>query len=214
MLPIVKAPNEVLSALAKPVSTINKDVLSFVEEMKQTLAATSDPEGVGLAAPQVGKSLQIFIAKPTVKSPFLVFINPKIIAVSDEMQELKRPRRVADVRGLPTPLRQGFARQSSTGGKETSEGTRPKRGKLEGCLSLVNIWGTVKRHAKLTLFYLDQEGKAHTKEFSNFLATIIQHEVDHLEGILFPKRVLEQQGKLYRSHKNEKGEDEFEEIEI
>jgi len=50
--------------------------------------------------------------------------------------------------------------------------------------------------------------------FSGFSATIIQHEYDHLRGILFPKRVLEQKGKLYKSHKNEKGEDEFDEIDI
>lgn len=60
------------------------------------------------------------------------------------------------------------------------------------------------------------------------MATIIQHEMDHLNGVLFPKRVLEQkarlpspggeatggQGKLYKSYKNEKGEDKFEEIEL
>jgi len=46
------------------------------------------------------------------------------------------------------------------------------------------------------------------------MATIIQHEMDHLQGILFPKRVLEQKGTLYKSSKNEKNEDEFEEITI
>jgi len=46
------------------------------------------------------------------------------------------------------------------------------------------------------------------------MALIIQHEVDHLDGLLFPKRVLEQKGKLYKSHKNKKGKDVFEEIEI
>lgn len=184
MLSIVKAPNEVLSAPAKPVGKIDKNTLRLIEEMKQTLNHTRDPEGVGLAAPQVGKSLQLFLAKPTPKSPFLVFINPKIVSESETMQELKRPKK------------------------------SKSPGKLEGCLSLVNIWGTIKRHATLTISYLDEQGKPHTKKFGGFLATVIQHEIDHLQGILFPKRVLEQQGKLYKSHKNKKGEDEFEPIEI
>ncbi len=184
MLPIVKAPSEVLSSNAKPVTNIDKNILSFIEDMKQTLLNTHDPEGVGLAAPQVDKALQIFLAKPTVKSPFLVFINPKIITESETMQELKRPKKT----NAPA--------------------------KLEGCLSLVNIWGTVRRHTTVTVSFLDEQGKPHTKKFSGFLATIIQHEVDHLNGILFPKRVLEQAGKLYKSHKNEKNEDEFDEITI
>jgi peptide deformylase len=52
------------------------------------------------------------------------------------------------------------------------------------------------------------------KEFSGFPAIIIQHEMDHLNGILFTKRVMEQNEKLFKSHKNADGEDEFEEIKI
>lgn len=186
MLSIVTAPNQVLSQIAKPVAKLNKKTLQLLEEMKQTLANTSDPEGVGLAAPQVGQSLQIFVAKPTPKSPFLTFINPKIVSESTDMQELKRPR----------------SKKSK------------KPGKLEGCLSLKDIWGTVQRHALVTVSFMDETGAKHEKTFSGFLAIIAQHEIDHLNGVLFPKRVLEQQGKLYKSHKNAKGEDEFDPIEI
>lgn len=186
MIKIVTAPNPVLSSVAKPITKIEKSVLDLIEEMKQTLAATKDPEGVGLAAPQIGKSLQIFIAKPTQKSPFLVFINPVIKSKSEKLVPLKRPK-----------------------GSSASD-----RGKLEGCLSLVNIWGVVLRSPFVELEYLDETSKFHRRKFSGFLATIVQHETDHLNGELFPKRVLEQKGKLYKSHKNEKGEDEFEEIEL
>ena len=48
----------------------------------------------------------------------------------------------------------------------------------------------------------------------DFFATIIQHEFDHLQGILFPRRVIEQQGKLYKSSYNKKGEMEFEEVSV
>lgn len=155
--------------------------------MKKTLAATFDPEGVGLAAPQVDKRLRIFIAKPTDRSKILVFINPEIIERSSEVDYVKRPK------------------------KDTSKKASKK---LEGCLSLPTIWGPVLRASSLILSYLDEQGKRHKQKFENFMATIIQHEMDHLQGILFPKRVLEQKGTLYKSHKNEKGEDEFEEIEI
>lgn len=155
--------------------------------MEKALLSAKDPIGVGLAAPQVGKSLQIFIAKPSDKLGSMVFINPKIIAQSSEVDYVKRPK------------------------KDTSEKASKK---LEGCLSLPAIWGPVLRSSSITISYLDEHGKSHKKKFSNFLSTIIQHEMDHLEGILFPKRVLEQKGTLYKSHKNEKGEDVFEEIEL
>src|SRR3989338_9194358 len=80
MLKIVNAPDNVLSDIAKPVLKIDKNILAIIEEMKETLNATHNPEGVGLAAPQIGKSLQIFIIKPTQKSKIQVFINPEIIA--------------------------------------------------------------------------------------------------------------------------------------
>ena len=79
MFKIVTAPNPVLSGTAKPVVKVDKDIVKIIEEMKETLLATTDPKGVGLAAPQVGKSLKIFIAKPTDNSKIYVFINPEII---------------------------------------------------------------------------------------------------------------------------------------
>lgn len=183
---IVTAPNPVLSQKTHPIKTITKEVLELIEEMKQTLLGTKDPVGVGLAAPQVGKSLRIFIAKPTPKSKMLVCINPEILSKSDELKPLKRPKNSKNKRA----------------------------GTLEGCLSLPTIWGTVLRPSSLTFSYTDQNGKVHTRSYKGFMATIVQHEIDHLDGILFPARVLEQKGKLYKSRKNEEGEDEFEEIEI
>lgn len=184
MLKIVTAPHSVLSEPAKEIKNIDTAVIQLIEEMKKTLAATHDPEGVGLAAPQVGKSLRIFIAKPTPKSSVMVCINPVILNKSEELVPLKR----------------------------SNKSKNKKAGTLEGCLSLPKIWGPVLRAPSLTLQYMDEHGTLHTKQCKKFLATIVQHEVDHLDGILFPKRVLEQKGKLYKSHKNEEGEEEFDEI--
>jgi peptide deformylase len=180
MLDIVKAPNPVLSQKAKPIAKVDKAVLNLIQEMEQALDSASDPVGVGLAAPQVGKSLSIFVIKPHPKSKLQAFINPKIIKV--ETQKVAKKNHGAK--------------------------------KLEGCLSLVNIWGEVERADYVLLEYTDETGKRHKKKFNGFVATIIQHEIDHLNGILFPKRVLEQKGTLYQSSKNAKGEDEFEELKI
>lgn len=180
MLEIVSAPNPVLSQKTNTIAKIDKGILKLIEEMKKALESATDPVGVGLAAPQVGKALKIFIAKPSPKSEVLVFINPKIISKTSPQEKKGKAR------------------------------TR----KLEGCLSLPNIWGEVLRYNEITLEFQDETGKKHSKKFKGFLGTIVQHEIDHLNGILFPKRVLEQKGTLYKSEKNEKGEDIFEELKI
>nr|MBI5455463.1 peptide deformylase [Candidatus Levybacteria bacterium] len=180
MLKILSAPNPVLSGETKSISKIDKDILDFIEGMKESLENATDPVGVGLAAPQVGRSLKIFIAKPSVKSKISVFINPKII--------------------------------KKTSLQNTKNGEKIK--KLEGCLSLPDIWGEVSRYDEISLEFLNENGIVHNKKFKGFLATIIQHEIDHLNGVLFPKRVLEQKGTLYKSEKDEKGQDVFEELKI
>lgn len=181
---IVQAPNPVLSEKAKTIKSLTKPILDLIEHMKETLLMAKDPEGVGLAAPQVGEGLQIFIIKQSVKAHISVYINPNVTILQDPV--IKNP----------------------------SEKKRKTPVKLEGCLSLKDIWGTVYRSPKIAITYMDDQGKHHEKECSGFLATIMQHEYDHLNGILFPRRVLEQNGQLYKSHRNDKDEDEFDEITI
>lgn len=186
MLKIVQAPDTVLSQPAKPINNIDKAILNLIRDMKKTLTSAKDPEGVGLAAPQVGKSIQLFIIKRTSRSEILVFINPKIEQFLDNA--------ISPVKRDDKP--------------------KKKDVKLEGCLSISNIWGVVKRHPRLILSYQDETGQKHKRKFNGFIATIIQHEYDHLQGTLFPKRVLEQKNQLYKSIKNSKGETEFEEINL
>lgn len=186
MLKIVQAPNPVLSQTAKPIHKIDKSIHHLIKEMENSLDNAKDPEGVGLAAPQIGKSLQLFVVKPTPQSAMQVFINPKIEKFIDNKQEEVEKEKTEEKRGV----------------------------QLEGCLSLYNIWGVVKRHTGVILTYQDENGQHHQKTYNGFLATIIQHECDHLQGILFPKRVLEQHNQLYKSTKNEKGETVFDELEI
>lgn len=178
---IVKVPSEVLTTPSAPVEKVDKRVLELIEEMEKTLIATDNPKGVGLAAPQVGRSIRVFLTKPALKAPFGVFINPEIVWASEEKTI-----------GVPERDR-----------------------KFEGCLSIPNVWGIVRRHQSIRLSYQTSDGKKHTQTFKGFIATIIQHETDHINGTLFTKRALEQKEKLYKvKGKDEKGEDVFEEIEL
>lgn len=171
---IVTVPHTVLTTPAKEVTVFDKKLHQLIVDMKETLLSTVKPKGVGLAAPQVGISLKIFLTKP--KDDIRVFINPNIMHTSSEVQ------------------------------KNESK-------KLEGCLSIPNVWGKVKRNTALTLQFQDETGKKHKEQCSGFIATIIQHETDHVNGILFTQRVLEQQGKLYQTIM-EDGKEVLDEIKI
>jgi len=98
--------------------------------------------------------------------------------------------------------------------KETTEGIPQQEKKLEGCLSIPKIWGRVKRHQALTLRYQDEAGNVQEEEFSGFLATIIQHETDHINGILFTHRIIEQKGKFYQTTIDENGKEILEEFKL
>lgn len=180
---IVQAPHPVLSEKAKPIITVTKEIKEFIEYMKKLLLEASDPEGVGLAAPQAGKALQLFLTKPTKKSPVKIYINPRLTLLSE----------------------------SDNHKKMTDD---PDEVQLEGCLSLKDIWGTVRRVPKVEITYMDELGQMHTEKAKGFTATILQHEFDHLQGILFPRRVIEQNGTLYKSHKDKNGDDIFDPISV
>lgn len=193
MYKIIESPNQVLLTPSKKVTSFDKKLKDILKQMEETLKATQDPIGVGLAAPQVGLSLRIFQTKPTEKSKVISYINPEIIEMSDE-------------EGVPEYTN-----------SEKVDAKKPENSKnklLEGCLSLPNIWGNVTRKKTVTLKWQDEKGETHEEVFTDFPAIIIQHEMDHLNGILFTKHVMAQNEKLYKSHKNEKGEDEFEELDF
>ena len=189
MYSIVTTPNKILLGTAKPVTNFDKKLKNILMGMAETLITTSDPIGVGLAAPQVGLALRIFQMKPTEKSKVTSFINPVIVSISKE-----------------------DSKEVRHSGKITQQKSNNRL--LEGCLSLPNIWGNVTRKKELTLSFQDENGNKLKQTFSGFPAIIIQHEVDHLNGILFTKRVMDQKEKLFKSHKDEKREDVFEEIKL
>jgi len=140
------------------------------------LASQNEPDGVGLAGPQIDKSLTIFAA--LIGKNIRVFVNPKIVKKDN-----------------PT----------------LSPSEKKKADILEGCLSLLNYYGPVKRDKSITLDYQDVEGQKHTEVFRGLSAQIIEHEVDHLDGVLFVDRILEQKKPLY---KIDPKTDKWEEVEL
>ncbi len=165
VLSIVKIPNKVLASKTRPVKNISEKLRKLVSDMEETLKVQKDPEGVGLAAPQVGVDLSFFIIKPKKTKPSMVFINPEIKEVEQNTQK---------------------------------EAEKKDKSSLEGCLSIDKIWAAVRRPQKILLSYETLDGEKKEEWFTGFDAVIIQHEVDHLHGILFPQRALEQNKTLFK----------------
>jgi len=166
-LKIVDIKHPVLRKRAKPVKKIDKKIKKLIADMKETLLAQKDPEGVGLAAPQVGKALQIFIMHyPEEGFEAKAVINPKILKLEKEKKAKKRKKK----RGEKL---------------------------LEGCLSLPYYYGPVRRAKSVKIKYLDEEGKEQTETFTGFAAHIVQHETDHLKGKIFIDHILAQEAPLY-----------------
>lgn len=161
--PIVGAKAEVLRQKAKPVVKFDKKLAELARDLVDTLSAQAEPDGVGLAGPQIDKSLAIFAA--LVGQEIRVFVNPKIVKIDNPVLTPAEKKK-ADI--------------------------------LEGCLSLLNYYGPVKRNRAVTLTFQDVTGAKHTETFRGLSAQIIEHEVDHLNGILFVDRILEQKKPLYK----------------
>jgi len=160
---ILTTPDPLLHRVALPVEKLDKKLKTQIADMIATLQSATDPEGVGLAAPQVGLNRRLFLI--SFNGVPEVFINPILSNFSKAM--------LSDVR------------------------RRNKDRWLEGCLSVPRLWGFVDRHYSVEVDYLTPVGnileKRHRK-LEDEPASYVQHENDHLNGILFTDRILEQHG--------------------
>ena len=154
VLEIAELGNPVLRAIARPVQDIYAPAIQqLIDNLIHTAAQTN---GVGIAAPQVSESIQLFIvaSRPNLRylhAPVMEptpMINPQIVAYSDE--------------------------------KETG---------WEGCLSVPGMRGQVERAKEIEVVYGDRHGNQQQKIFTGFVARIIQHEHDHINGKVFLDRV-------------------------
>jgi peptide deformylase len=161
--PIVQEGAAVLREKAKPVAKKDigaKALNTVIQHMKDALAA--EDFGVAIAAPQIGKSLRIFVVAGRA---FLTDEEKKGFEDSDEVVEV--PDDMVFINPVLTRL------------------SRKKKEMSEGCLSVRGKYGTVMRHEKATATALDEKGKPFTYHGSGLIAHIFQHECDHLDGILY-----------------------------
>ena len=150
---ILKMGHPVLRRCARELSQdeiLSDKTAELISDMTETMR---DANGIGLAAPQVGSSIQlaiIEIPEDSARYPdapefgFGIYINPKIKIID------------------PTPF-----------------------GSWEGCLSVPGLRGFVERPQKIEVSYMDETANSHTIEVEGFVATVFQHEFDHLDGVLF-----------------------------
>jgi peptide deformylase len=152
--PVLKMGDPVLLQQAKPVERFDTPELhALLADMQDTMAALS---GAGIAAPQIGVSLQVVIfgvgnnpRYPDADAvPYTVLVNPTLAPVNDTMED-----------------------------------------DWEGCLSVPGMRGLVPRYQTLRYQGFDQFGGAIDRTVSGFHARVVQHEVDHLLGVLYPMRV-------------------------
>lgn len=144
LLPILLVPDARLRARARPIGPAESDQVRDLAP--RMLAAMYAAPGIGLAAPQVGVGLRLFVMdlqKDDQRQP-LVLVNPEIVAAS-----------------LETATRE------------------------EGCLSLPGQYAEVTRPARVRLRYQDLSGARQEIDAEGLMATCVQHELDHLDGVLF-----------------------------
>lgn len=149
--PIVRLGEPVIRAVARPVDESlfgSRDLLRLVRDLVDTM---HEAEGVGLAAPQVGEAVRVFVfeakgSEPPV--PLTVAVNPRLEPV-------------------PGDLVEGW----------------------EGCLSIPGLRGLVPRHEVVELSALDALGRPFIRRAEGFEARIIQHELDHLNGVVYLDRM-------------------------
>lgn len=151
-------------------------------------------------------------------------INPGLLKTLKDMVKLTKTFKDPEGVGLASTqvgLKESFfvAKDSKTfvsviNPKILSAGKRTRQ-YFEGCLSVPNMWGEVKRAISIKVSYQESGGKVVTKALKGVPAWIFQHEIDHLNGILFSDRCLQQKGKFYKfTGKDKTGTDTFEEVTI
>lgn len=162
---IVQAGHPALHAVAKeiPLKEITSaEIKKVIEDMR--LALNSQDDGIGLAAPQIGVSLRIFMVSGKVLLP----PEERLHATEGKKIDMKIPDDIVFIN--PVMIKESKEKKWLDG---------------EGCLSVRWLYGKVKRSTKVTIRAYDEKGKMFERGASGLMAHIFQHEVDHLNGILF-----------------------------
>ncbi|OGC97271.1 hypothetical protein A3H89_04585 [Candidatus Amesbacteria bacterium RIFCSPLOWO2_02_FULL_48_11] len=201
MSPIVTVPHPVLRQVAKPVTRLDKKTLGIIRDMTATLLEAKNPEGVGLAAPQIGIPLRLFLIRPDPSLPPQVFINPEITKFSQRLQSPKKKKGVYEgCLSLPhhyAPITRSMSvtvKYQTIREQISSDGA----GMPAKSRAIMPPEASARERVSTTFAHTEPKLITKTAVFSGFPAHIIQHEMDHLNGILFIDHVLSQNTKLFR----------------
>lgn len=156
ILPIIAYGDPVLRKVGVEIDKDYPNLSELIENMKETMV---NAQGVGLAAPQIGKAIRLFIIDT---SPF---------SADDELKEEERD------------FLYNFKRVFINAEIIEEEGDEWVFN--EGCLSIPDIREDVFRQEKITISYVDENFEKHTEVINGIAARVVQHEYDHIEGILF-----------------------------
>jgi peptide deformylase len=160
ILPIVAYGDPVLKKVANAIAADHPNLESLIENMWETMYHA---HGVGLAAPQIGLPIRLFVIDAT------PFADDEDLTQSE--QDALKNFKAVFINAIIT---------EETGEEWTFN---------EGCLSIPDVREDVIRKPKITITYQDETFKTHTKTFDGLVARVIQHEYDHIEGILFTDKL-------------------------
>jgi len=158
---IVTLPDPVLRRKAKAVTKFDKDLQTLIDDMIETMR---DAPGVGLAAPQVGISERL-----------------AVIEYAEDHDDEEETAVEAEETPKPPKPKQLFVIINP----EIVKASEEKVMGIEGCLSIPGLLGEVERHEALHIKALNRHGKPVKLKVDGWLARIFQHEIDHLNGVLF-----------------------------
>lgn len=173
ILPIVAYGTPVLKKVAKDIDKDYPNLKALIANMYETMYGAN---GVGLAAPQIGLPIRIFLVDA---SPFA-----EDEGLSEEDQAYIKDFKHTFIN----------ARIIEEKGEEWAFN--------EGCLSIPDVREDVFRKPDITIEYYDEDFKKHTKSFSGLAARIIQHEYDHIEGVLFTDKLSSFKKRLIKGKLN------------
>jgi len=167
VLPVYLYGHPVLRQEAEDIDKDYPDLQKLIKDMFETMYFT---EGIGLAAPQIGKSIALIVVDgsplagefPECKDTKMVIINPELDVIEDE-----------------EPV-----------------------SRSEGCLSVPGLSENVRRTEHIRLNWLDENFEEHEREFRGFAARMIQHEFDHLIGVVYTDRISSIRKQMIRNKLN------------
>lgn len=173
ILPIVAYGDPVLRKKCSDIDMQYPNLQELIKNMFDTMYSSN---GVGLAAPQIGLGIRLFV------------IDPSAFADDEDLSEAEK--------NILRNAKKVFINA------EIIEENGDLWKYNEGCLSIPKIHEDVTRHENITIRYQDENGQQHTETFNGLLARVIQHEYDHIEGILFIDKLSAFKKKIIASKLN------------